>query len=1186
MAKVALRIYNREIESLIDQGSTNEAIAHCHQILKTFSKHLATYRLLGKAYLESKRYNDAVDIFGRILMSVPDDFVSHVGMSIISDEENKLDDAIWHMQRAFESQPSNSAIQGELQRLYGRRDGVEPPKIRMTRGALAQMYVQGELYPQAIAEIHAVLSQEPDRADMQVLLARSYFRSGQKADASEICAQLIKRYLYCLDANRIMVDLLSANPGASESAQMYRQRVAELDPYTTLVKGSVFQSNEVADSAINLERLVYEEESQTGQGWSAPPGVGLGVAIASIITSTSSSSDQPDWLKAGGISDSDLGSSVSSQAVLEPDSIGTSQSSENIPDFLRDAGWGESINPEQPTSFFDSESVGDDLTPADIPDWLKGQAPSNVAQTESIQSGSTQSIETPDWLSSLGGNQAVDSTGSIQPAPAQPTDIPDWLSGLGDTQTPETELVQSGNGPDSLTGFENSPALEPELAQPNDIPGWLSGLDNTQTSQEPKHEQPSDVPDWLAGLGDSQFSGPAQSQEGNIPDWSAVLGDSESSEPAQAQAGNIPDWSVGLGDSQTSELTQVQAGNLPDWLAGLGDSDTSESTQPGNVSDWPTARLGDTESSEPAQPGNVPAWLAALDSAQQEPAQPSATIENLGTSAQEQDDAVAWLESLAAKHGAKPEEMVTNPNNRSETPPEWVSQAQNIDRQEPIPQGSAPSLENLGSTTQEQDDAVAWMESLAAKHGAKPEEMVTDPNQRSDNPPEWVAQAQSMEEAQPFSPITNEEEPSQPSVNALNIGEQFFAEFENASTPMSASPSSSGNDETGTWLRDLKEKEKQNEFSAQPASSSKGIPDWLIGSQFQSDSFEEQNPPRRGIPDWLKESPSTRNIDDQIEFVEQESDLQKSDLPSWLSGDEENPIPQDTFTNQDVSQSDLSNWLSGLDDEPGLPFTEMPSPDSILISSMPAKPDKPSVAQEPVLSKSDLPDWLRDSDSRGEQSEAGLNKPISQEHAIPTSIPAESNASVNPIENLPDWLQSPGEEESEIINDDTAPWLHREAYEANELLQPKPTSPSDWHPVEPITMSTPLEKKEKSAIETGNPIDQTPVEHSIETRLPAKKKSGLPVKQPPQPEPQIVTNALIQAKSELDRGDIPAALEHYKKLIKKGRHLEETIRDLSDSLYRYPVEVGIWQTLGDAYMRANRLKEALEAYNKAEELIR
>jgi cytochrome c-type biogenesis protein CcmH/NrfG len=100
-----------------------------------------------------------------------------------------------------------------------------------------------------------------------------------------------------------------------------------------------------------------------------------------------------------------------------------------------------------------------------------------------------------------------------------------------------------------------------------------------------------------------------------------------------------------------------------------------------------------------------------------------------------------------------------------------------------------------------------------------------------------------------------------------------------------------------------------------------------------------------------------------------------------------------------------------------------------------------------------------------------------------------------------------------------------------------------------------------------------------------KKKAGLPARKQ-QPEAPNVVVALNQAKGELDRGDIPAALAHYSKLIKKGKHLEETIRDLTESIYRYPVEVGIWQTLGDAYMRANRLKEALEAYNKAEELIR
>ena len=86
MAKVSLRIYNRDIERLIEQRQVDEAIAHCRHILKTFPKHLETYRVLGKAYLEARRYNEVVDVFSRLLMAVPDDFVAHVGLSIIRDE--------------------------------------------------------------------------------------------------------------------------------------------------------------------------------------------------------------------------------------------------------------------------------------------------------------------------------------------------------------------------------------------------------------------------------------------------------------------------------------------------------------------------------------------------------------------------------------------------------------------------------------------------------------------------------------------------------------------------------------------------------------------------------------------------------------------------------------------------------------------------------------------------------------------------------------------------------------------------------------------------------------------------------------------------------------------------------------------------------------------------------------------
>jgi cytochrome c-type biogenesis protein CcmH/NrfG len=50
--------------------------------------------------------------------------------------------------------------------------------------------------------------------------------------------------------------------------------------------------------------------------------------------------------------------------------------------------------------------------------------------------------------------------------------------------------------------------------------------------------------------------------------------------------------------------------------------------------------------------------------------------------------------------------------------------------------------------------------------------------------------------------------------------------------------------------------------------------------------------------------------------------------------------------------------------------------------------------------------------------------------------------------------------------------------------------------------------------------------------------------------------------------------------------LAEVIQDLNEALYRYPVDVGIWQSLGDALMRTGQIQDALDAYTKAEELLR
>ncbi len=229
MGNISLRAYSKQIENLIESNKNEEAVHHCKHILLNYPKHLETYRLLAKAYLELQRYADALDILQRILSVVPDDFIAHIGMSIIREEENNLDAAIWHMERAFDIQPSNNAVQEELIRLIGVRDGTEPAKIRLTRGALVRMYLRGNLYTQAIAEARAALKEDQTRLDLQVVLARAYHLAGMKAEAVEIANQMLASLPYCLEAHRV----ITANPKlvSNEEVSASHKTLLELDPY-------------------------------------------------------------------------------------------------------------------------------------------------------------------------------------------------------------------------------------------------------------------------------------------------------------------------------------------------------------------------------------------------------------------------------------------------------------------------------------------------------------------------------------------------------------------------------------------------------------------------------------------------------------------------------------------------------------------------------------------------------------------------------------------------------------------------------------------------------------------------------------------------------------------------------------------------------------------------------------------
>ncbi|MGZ9234739.1 MAG: tetratricopeptide repeat protein, partial [Anaerolineales bacterium] len=766
MAKVSLRAYNQEIEAMIDRGHLDEAIAHCKHILKSFPKHLETYRLLGKAYLEYKRYPEAADIFSRVLVSTPSDFVANVGLSIIRDEENRLDDAIWHMERAFETQPSNAAIQSELQRLYGRREGVQPPRIRMTRGALAHMYVQGELYPQAISEIKSVLKEDPGRNDMQELLARAYYRSGLKNDAADAASTVLRSNPYNLDANRVLVEILGADH--PESVQAYRQRVVELDPYTAQVSGSIFLSNEVPDAAVNLEHLDWNGQPVGMQAdWEATQAISL--------ESGQRRDEQPDWLK-GTFSETPSRSSQPAPVSpfdAAPPSARPAEPIENIPDFLREAGWGESTGAfdESKSPFTESAlpSAEPPIEQGELPDWVKAMAPQQPAET----SAQEQEEELPDWINKIGTSALPASTeSSEQPdwmtqfgqSPAQPAeDQPDWLKGFGASEQAAASVSEE---PDWLKGFGSETESTPSAAPAGEL-DWLSQLG--QESESKERETPSNEFDFLNQPVGQLDASPSTPSDSGFLD--------ELGEKAEAASAAHPADEFDFLNELTEEKEQLAPSSVSEdavppfaMAAAPGMSEEEQDDSFAWLENL-AAKQGATEGllTKPEERREEePDWLKQIQSTEpsQAPApetpviEPAATVEELGKTEQERDDSFAWLESLAAKQGAS-EGLLTRPEERREEEPEWVRQAKSLSEQPleisstPIPQAEQPavtepaaSLEDLGKSEQERDDAFAWLENLAAKQGAT-EGLLTKPEERLEEEPEWVKNVKDVTAQQP-----------------------------------------------------------------------------------------------------------------------------------------------------------------------------------------------------------------------------------------------------------------------------------------------------------------------------------------------------------------------------------------------------------------------------------------------------
>ncbi|HEY9077081.1 MAG TPA: tetratricopeptide repeat protein [Anaerolineaceae bacterium] len=748
MAKISLRNYNLEVKKMVDRGSIPEAIAHCRHILKAFPKYIETYRLLGNAYIESQKYTDAADVLSRVLSAVPDDFLANLGMSIIREDEKNLDAAIWHMEHAYEIQPFNRPVQDELARLYGNRDGVVPAKIRLNNSALARMYARGELYPQAIAQLRIALAEDPDRVDLQVLLAKMYALSGQKTEAIELARSVLTRLPYCMEAHRILAEIL-VELGKVEDAKIHIQRYCMLDPYAAYATPTISSSNKVADDAIMIDRLDYDssQEAALAPGWAQSVGVDWvdekepETSLWLEDTGTQSIKELPPVVE--GSTEDTIIPSVESEE-------------EALPDWMAKAGWtvtedrGESIPPI--VEELNEEETEGEIAEAEIPDWLKELVPT----VDSISDNEGAPI-----LSDLPTSQSEQVEESAQ-AIAEETS-PEWMQELMKTSESETIVLDHQSQDTNLSWLE-------EIASQQDA--------SQETLMISKEAREATLPSWLVD----------ESAESVTPE------ENQEVEPLQEQMKS--DFTAGILEIPSEDIESV-----PQVKASLlQDSSTS----------WISTEEELSEK-QPENEGMEISPVSELTSDLTEPIEiiPADSSETpIPLSSQDTDEALAWLESLAARQGVDQETLITKPEDRLDIAPAWVTSEMvepsttgesdygNII--ETVPTPSLDELEDVDSpltepgadvlekpapiSLQDSDAALAWLESLAARQGADQETLITRPEDRTDLPPAWV-----LEES-----LTGE-----------NVDESHPVEVEPLSETIIATTTESGTLETDTSFENI-----------------------------------------------------------------------------------------------------------------------------------------------------------------------------------------------------------------------------------------------------------------------------------------------------------------------------------------------------------------------------------------------
>jgi tetratricopeptide (TPR) repeat protein len=522
MTEISLHEYCERIESTIEQARYVEAVAHGQHILRQYPKHVATYRLLGKAMLEAGQDEDAADMFRRVLSADPEDLVAYAGLSEVHSQRGEIDAATWYLERAFElaTDKEIAVIEEELRHLYGRRDGVEHPRVQLTRGALARLYLKGDLLSRATGEFRALLDEQPERTDLRVALAEALWRNEQRLEAVEACQQVLDALPYCLKANLILGEIWTSS-GRGEG-QTYLRRAGALDPENEMAQelfeaASPLPPREAPIVPLEYRPLAAEARPAWMAGLEAVSAEGLPpaereTALFDVTGAVEAQIEIPPWLEAVGGEEEEV---VGEEAVAAAPPAPAERLEERPPEEAAPA-------------------------PAEeVPGWLAGLREGFVEEE----------------LEAVAGEEAAERPAGLGLEPVGEEEAAEWLA--------ERE-VEPG-------GVEEAPPI-PGLEE---VPAWLAALraEPAGVEEAPPAPAEAEAPELLAEPG-VEAAGEEAAWPAELPaDWLAGIREqlAEAAEvPGEAPAPEAEEAPAPARLEEVAPAPEAEEGPMPAWLEGEG----------------------------------------------------------------------------------------------------------------------------------------------------------------------------------------------------------------------------------------------------------------------------------------------------------------------------------------------------------------------------------------------------------------------------------------------------------------------------------------------------------------------------------------------------------------------------------------------------------------------------------------